>query len=106
MKEGSEIITFKNHGQNTSLNSALEVFGQTERVQKTAIRMAKDLEARSDVKRELQWFNLEKADSRLCCRRRVGLRNREPGTHENYRESDSGSLWKKEDFLMQKLLRD
>lgn len=68
--------------------------------------MAKDLEARSDVKREPQWFNLEKADSRLCCRRRGGLRNREPGTHENYRESDSGSLWKKEDFLMQKLLRD
>ena len=42
--------------------------------------MVKDLETRSDMKRELLSFNVEKADSRLCCRNRAGLKNREPGT--------------------------
>lgn len=99
------IITFfKNHGQNTFSNSAFMVFGRTECVQKRSVGMAKDLETRLDVKRELQWFSLEKEDQRMCCGRRAGHRSGEPGSQMKTQRVRF-QLTARKDFLMPKLLR-
>lgn len=57
--------------------------------------MMKDLETRSDVKRELLRFNEGKVDSRLHCRNIWSQEQRTRDTDENFRESDVGLLLKK-----------
>ena len=57
--------------------------------------MMKDLETRSDVKRELLRFNEGKVDSRLRCRNIWSQEQRTRDTDENFKESDVGLLLKK-----------